>query len=158
MRNFAGIDLGGTFIKCGIIGEDGALVIKDKIPTASERPYAEIAADMARLALSLADKAGVTLTAAGVGSPGTVDSANGVIVYSNNIKWENVPLGNALAAALKLPVYITNDANAAALGESYAGAGKSYKNLVFLTLGTGVGGGIVLGGKLYEGGHSAGAE
>ncbi|MDE6505337.1 MAG: ROK family protein [Clostridia bacterium] len=158
MKYYAGIDLGGTFIKCGIVSQDGALIIKDKIPTGSERPYGAIAKDMANLALSLADKAGVKLTAAGIGSPGTVDSANGVIVYSNNIKWENVPLGKAVSEILNLPVFITNDANAAALGESYAGAGKDFKNIVFMTLGTGVGGGIVLDGKLYEGGRSAGAE
>lgn len=158
MKYYAGIDLGGTFIKCGIISGNGELIIKDKIPTGSERPYAEIAYDMANLALSLADKAGVRLEAVGIGSPGTVDSKNGVIVYSNNIKWENVPLGKAVGEIVKLPVFLTNDANAAALGESYMGAGKNLKNIVFVTLGTGVGGGIVLDGKLYEGGYSAGAE
>lgn len=158
MKYYAGIDLGGTFIKCGIFNSDGGLIVKDKIPTGSERPYAEIAADMAKLALALADRAGVKIEAVGIGSPGTVDSKNGIIVYSNNIKWENVPLGKAVGEIVKLPVFITNDANAAALGESYMGAGKNFKNIVFVTLGTGVGGGIVLDGKLYEGGYSAGAE
>jgi len=158
MKYYAGIDLGGTFIKCGIVDGEGKLLIKDKIPTGSERPYNEIAADMANLALTLAKKAEVSLEAVGIGSPGTVDSAKGVIVYSNNIKWENVPLAKAVGEVVKLPVYITNDANAAALGESFAGAGKNLKNLVFVTLGTGVGGGIIIDGKLYEGGYSAGAE
>ena len=158
MKYYAGIDLGGTFIKCGIVDSNGILLVKDKIPTGSERPYKEIAADMARLALSLAEKAKVKLEAAGIGSPGTIDSENGVVVYSNNIKWQNVPLARAVSEELKLPVYMTNDANAAALGESYVGAGRDFNNTVFVTIGTGVGGGIVLGGKLYEGGRSAGAE
>lgn len=158
MKYYAGIDLGGTYIKCGIVNTVGEIIIKDKIPTKSERPYEEIARDMAELALSLAERTKVALEAVGIGSPGTIDSENGVVVYSNNIKWKNVPLGKAVGDAAKLPVYITNDANAAALGESYAGAGREFGNIVFITLGTGVGGGIVLGGKLYEGGHSAGAE
>lgn len=158
MKYYAGIDLGGTFVKCGILDENGNLLVKDKIPTGAERPYGEVARDMAEFALRLAKKAGVTLYAAGIGSPGTVDSANGVIVYSNNIRWENVPIGRTVGELLKIPVSVTNDANAAALGESYAGAGRKLKNIVLLTLGTGVGGGIVLDGKLFEGGRSAGTE
>lgn len=158
MKYYAGLDLGGTFIKCGIVDEEGKLIIKDKIPTGSERPYTEIAADMANLVLDLSAKVNVKPEAVGVGSPGTVDSENGIIVYSNNIKWENVPLGEAIKKVIGLPVYITNDANAAALGESWTGAGKNFNTIVFVTLGTGVGGGIVLDGKLYEGGRSAGAE
>lgn len=158
MRYFAGIDLGGTFVKCGIVSSTGELILKDKIPTGARRPYAEIAADMAELVLSLAQKTGVRLEAAGIGSPGTVDSANGVVVYSNNIKWENVPLAGEMKKLLNMSVYTTNDANAAALGESYMGAGKNYKSSVLVTLGTGVGGGVVLNGELYEGFRSAGAE
>lgn len=158
MKYYAGIDLGGTFIKCGIVDEEGKLLVKDKIPTGCERPYGEIARDMGNLALSLAQRAGVRLTAAGIGSPGTVDSANGVIVYSNNIRWENVPLAKAVGETAGIPVFVTNDANAAALGESYMGAGKAFNSVVLVTLGTGVGGGIVLDGKLFEGGRSAGAE
>lgn len=158
MKYFAGIDLGGTFIKCGILSDGGELIIKDKIPTDVDRPYGEIIEDMAKLVSGLAARAGVTLEAVGIGSPGTVDSKSGVIVYSNNFGWKNVPLGNKIGNILKLPVFITNDANAAALGESYMGAGKDFDSIVLVTLGTGVGGGIVIDGKLYEGGHSAGAE
>lgn len=158
LKYYAGIDLGGTFIKCGIIDEMGRLVVKDKIPTGSERPFSQIAESMAGIVNELSARAGVSPSAAGIGSPGTVDSKNGVIVYSNNIKWENVPLGRALGERLDLPVFITNDANAAALGENYMGAGKNFSNMVLLTLGTGVGGGIVIDGKLFEGGHSAGSE
>ena len=158
MKYYAGIDLGGTFMKCGIVDEAGNLVIKDKIPTGKERPYAEIARDMAFLAKELAEKAHTELTAVGIGSPGTVDSANGIIVYSNNIAWKDAPLGESVQTILNAPVAVTNDANAAALGESWLGAGSDYENIVLVTLGTGVGGGIVLNGKLYEGNRSAGAE
>lgn len=158
MKYFAGIDLGGTFIKCGIVSDGGDLVIKDKIPTGAKRPYAKIAEDMAKLVRALEKRAGVKVAAVGIGSPGTIDSSDGVVVYSNNIKWENVPFAGELERRLGAPVYMTNDANAAALGESYAGAGKNFESSIFLTLGTGVGGGIVLDGKLYEGGRSAGAE
>ena len=157
-KYYAGIDLGGTYIKGGIVSSDGELIIKDKIPTGTHRPYVEIINDMAELVNSLAGRAGVTVEAVGIGSPGTVDSKNGVIVYSNNFGWKNIPLGERIGDILKIPVFITNDANAAALGESYMGAGKDYNSIVLVTLGTGVGGGIVLDGKLYEGGRSAGAE
>lgn len=157
-KYYAGIDLGGTFIKCGIVSSEGKLIVKDKIPTGSRRPYAEIVKDMAGLVSRLANDAKVTVDAVGVGSPGTIDSRHGVVVYSNNIAWKDVPLGDMIGDILKVPVFLTNDANAAALGESYMGAGKDYNSIVLVTLGTGVGGGIVLDGKLYEGGYSAGAE
>lgn len=157
-KYYAGIDLGGTFIKCGIVSSEGELLAKEKIPTDSARGYEEIARDMADLVRRLEERAGIRAEAVGVGSPGTVDSKNGIVVYSNNIAWKDVPLGNEIEKILGVPVYLTNDANAAALGESYMGAGKDYDNIVLVTLGTGVGGGIVLDGKLYEGGHSAGAE
>ena len=157
-KYYAGIDLGGTFIKCGIVASDGSLLIKDRIPTGAHRPYEQVIKDMADLVTNLAAKAGVKIEAVGIGPPGTVDSRNGVVVYSNNFDWKNVPLTNCIGNILHLPVFITNDANAAALGESYAGAGKDYKNIVLVTLGTGVGGGIVINGSLFEGGGSAGAE
>ena len=161
MSYYIGIDLGGTFVKCGIVDEQGKILIKDKIPTGNGRPYTEIAADMAEFAKQLISRAGLKkedVKAAGIGAPGTVDSKNGVIVYSNNIRWENVPLCREIEKRLGLPTYITNDANAAALGENFCGAGKDYQSMVFITLGTGVGGGIIIDGKIFEGNKSAGAE
>ena len=95
---------------------------------------------------------------AGVGSPGTVDSSTGVVLYSNNIRWDNVPLAEELRKYLPVPVYVNNDANCAALGEVVKGAAKGCRNAAFLTLGTGVGGGIVIDGKIFEGGHPGGVE
>ena len=161
MNYYAGIDLGGTFIKCGLVDETGNIICKDKIPTGKERPYREIAADMANLVFALADRAQIgrqDVKAVGIGAPGAIDSKNGVIIYINNICWKNVPLCREVSAAVGLPAYITNDANAAALGEHFCGAGKKYSSTIFVTLGTGVGGGIVIDGKLFEGNKSAGAE
>lgn len=158
MKYYAGIDLGGTFIKCGIVSESGEIITKDQIPTGKDRPYEEIAADMAKFVKELESKCNVRIEAVGIGSPGTIDSEHGTIVYSNNIKWEKVPLAPTLQKMLSLPVVITNDANAAALGEAFCGAGKKYKDSVFITLGTGVGGGVIIDGKLFEGGRSAGTE
>lgn len=161
MNYYAGIDLGGTFVKCGIVDEEGNILVKDKIPTGKERPYPEIAQDMAGLVLDLARRANLppaSIKAAGVGSPGTIDSKNGVIIYANNLAWHKVPLGKELEKHLGIPVFATNDANAAALGESFAGAAKEFSNSIFITLGTGVGGGIVIDDKLFEGNRSAGAE
>lgn len=160
-KYYAGLDLGGTFVKGGLVDEEGNILIKDKIPTGRERPYAQIAADMAQLVKDLAARAGLQpgqVVAAGIGSPGLIDAENGTIVYSNNIRWENVPLCAEVQKHLGVPVCITNDANAAALGENFCGAGRQFQSMVFITLGTGVGGGIILDGKLYEGYRSAGGE
>ncbi len=160
-KYFAGLDLGGTFVKGGIVDEQGRILVKDKIPTGKERPFTEIAADMAQLVKDLASRAGLQegqLAGVGIGSPGLIDAEHGVIVYSNNIRWDNVPLCSAVEERLGLSVCITNDANAAALGEHFCGAGKQFGSMVFITLGTGVGGGIILDGKLFEGNRSAGAE
>ena len=161
MNYYAGIDLGGTFIKIGIIDEEGNILVKDKIPTGKERPYGEIAKDMADCVLDLVRRANIAredLKAAGIGSPGTIDSKNGVIVYANNISWKKVPLASEVGRYLGVPVTVTNDANASALGESFTGAAKQYASSILVTLGTGVGGGIVIDGKLFEGNRSAGAE
>ena len=105
-----------------------------------------------------AGETGKKLEAVGVGWPGLIDGESGMVVYSNNLKWKNVLLKEQLQNELSLPVEITNDANAAALGEYFYGAGKKYKSMILLTLGTGVGSGIVLGGKLFEGNRGAGTE
>ena len=153
MKYYAGLDLGGTFVKGGIVDEEGNILVKDKIPTGKERPYEEIAKDMAELAAELAKRANVpagALAAAGIGSPGLIDSGKGIVVYNNNLGWKKAALAAEVKKYLGVPVYVTNDANAAALGESFAGAAKQYGSSIFVTLGTGVGGGIIIDGKLFE--------
>lgn len=155
-----GIDLGGTTVKAGLV-EDGKILVKSSIKTGAKRPYGEVIGDIAEQVKKLAQSANVDfkdVASVGVGCPGAVTGETGVVSYSCNLNWKGVPLGGELSSLLGVPVKVTNDANAAALGEAKFGAGKNYSDVIFLTLGTGVGGGIVLGGKLYEGNESKGAE
>lgn len=154
VKYYAGIDLGGTFIKGCILTEDGSVIIKDKIKTTNET----IAEDIASFVKDLENRAGVKVQAIGVGTPGIVDSKRGVVVLAKNVGFKNEKLREKIQKHINLPVYVTNDANAAALGEYFVGAGIKYKNLILVTLGTGVGGGIIIDGKLFEGHKSAGAE
>ncbi len=155
-KYYAGIDLGGTFIKCGIVDSNGRLLKKDKVATTGE--YSSVMQAMAQLAIRLAKEEKVELSGIGVGCPGTVNGKSGVILYSNNLGWKNVPLAKDIQMLSGVPVAITNDANAAALGEYAYGAGKDYQDMILVTLGTGVGSGIVINGKLFEGNKGAGAE
>lgn len=158
---YIGVDIGGTFIKAGVCNGQGKILAKSAIPTGKERPYLEIAEDMAKQIYALCEEAKIPLSSVvgvGAGSPGNIDSATGTVIYSPNIRWDNVPIGACLSELIGKPVRLTNDANAAALGEARFGAGKKYSDSLFITLGTGVGGGIVIGGKLFEGFRSAGAE
>ncbi len=155
-----GIDLGGTNIKAGIVSETNELLASYSCKTLVERPWRDVVTDMAMAAGKAAEKLGITLVdcvSCGVGSPGTVDASTGVVVYSNNFDWENIPLGETLSDLMDMPVKVSNDANCAALGECVAGAAKDVSSAVLLTLGTGVGGGVVFDGKVFEGGPG-GAE
>ena len=157
----AGIDLGGTNIKAGIVDEDQKILVEDSVPTRVERPYQEIIKDMADLVKNLLNKIHATeaeLSGVGVGSPGTVDAASGVVLYSNNFDWDNVPLAAELGKYFTCPIKVSNDANCAALGEVKAGAAREIKNAILITLGTGVGGGVIIDGQVSEGAHAGGAE
>ena len=157
---YIGIDLGGTNIAAGLVTEDGKIVAKDSVPTRKERHWSEIVRDMADLARRVAAMGGASLSeirSVGIGCPGTIDRASGVVVYSNNIVMDHVPLAEEFQKHLDLPVSLENDANAAAYGE-YVATAQGCNSFVFITLGTGVGGGIVLDGKLYRGFNGAGAE
>lgn len=156
-----GIDLGGTNMKAGIVDENHKIVIQDSIPTRVEHPYKEIIRDMAELVKDLLKKIHITeekLSGIGVGSPGTVDAKNGIVLYSNNFNWENIPLAEELGKYFACKIRISNDANCAALGEVMAGAAMKIKNAVLITLGTGVGGGVIIDGQVFEGAHAGGAE
>ncbi len=158
---YIGIDLGGTNIAVGLVDEEGKIIKKDSTPTRTEREYPEIVKDMAMLSLKVIKDAGVDLKdvkSIGIGSPGTPDEKNGILVYANNLRFYNVPLRAEMQKYIDLPVYIGNDANVAALAESVAGAAKGLQNSVAITLGTGVGGGVVINGKVYSGFNSAASE
>ena len=160
-KYYVGIDLGGTFIKGGIVNALGEILVQDKTPTESEKGAQGVAQNIAKLAKKLMADAGLSaedVEGLGMGVPGMIDSTRGEVVYSNNLDWEHFFIADAVKELTGLPVKIANDANVAALGEVKFGAAKEYKNAVLITLGTGVGGGIVLDGKLFEGNRSAGAE
>lgn len=158
---YIGIDLGGTNIAAGLVTPDGKLARKDSVPTLRERPYQEIIRDMANLSLKLIGDAGIRLqdvAGIGVGSPGTPDSKEGVLIYANNLRFRNVPIRAEIQKYINLPVYLDNDANCAALAESVAGAAKGVQDSVTITLGTGVGSGVVINHRIYSGFNYAAAE
>jgi len=160
-KYYLGIDLGGTFIKGGIVDDEGNIILQDKTPTESEKGADRVAKNIADLCKSLLKGANLTasdVVGIGMGVPGLIDSQNGEVVYSNNLAWEHFFIADKVGEQTSLPVKIANDANVAALGETKFGCGKQFKNTVMLTLGTGVGGGIIIDGKLFEGYRSAGAE
>ena len=161
-KYYIGIDLGGTYIKGGIVNENGEILVSDKTPTEVEKGDKGVAANIAKLANDLLSRLGLTVKdveGLGIGSPGMIDSAEGNVVYANNLGWENFRICDELSKLLGgVSVKIGNDANVAALGEVKFGAARNYNSAIMITLGTGVGGGIVIDGKLVEGNKGAGAE
>ncbi|MBE6626598.1 MAG: ROK family protein [Ruminococcaceae bacterium] len=159
---YIGVDLGGTNIAIGIVNEKYEIVKKGSTPTKPDRGADAIIEDMAILSKRLIWDMGITLDDiawAGVATPGTANSATGVVEYANNIPFLNYPLADKLSALLDgKPVYIENDANAAAKAEAIAGVAAGAPISVMITLGTGLGGGVIIGGKVYSGFNFAGAE
>ncbi len=148
---YIGIDIGGTNIKGGLIDHTGHIITKRSIPTP---PVEKLAIGTAAFCHELIAEASLTvadITAVGVGIPGMVDSKAGVVRYSNNIRLENYAFVKEFRSLLDLPTYIGNDADVAALGEARFGAGKGIRNLALVTLGTGIGTGVIINGKLLEG-------
>ena len=139
----------------------GRLLLSDKIPTESKKGDLAVAENIAKITSSLLDATNLTpadVCGIGIGVPGMVDGEAGIVIYSNNLGWKDFSISKTVSELTGLPVRIANDANVAALGETKFGCGRQYSDTVMLTLGTGVGGGIVVGGKLVEGNRSAGAE
>ena len=155
-----GLDLGGTHIGAGLV-ENGVLKAKKYVDTPSDREFHATVKAMAEAIYALLAENGVELSqceAIGIGSPGVADEKTGNIVYSANFDWHDVPLRRELHSLVPLPIAIANDADAAGWAEYVAGAGKGSQSCVTITLGTGVGGGIVLNGKLFSGGMAGGGE
>ena len=159
---YLGIDLGGMSIKAGLCDEEGNILVQESCPTVRDEDGDRITKDMADLCLRVLEKGGVRpedLEYAGIASPGTNDSERGVIVYACTLPFLHYPIAEKLSTLTGIKkIYIDNDANAAAKGEATFGAAKGYKDSVFLTLGTGVGGGIIVNGKILSGFNFAGAE
>ncbi len=161
MNYYIGIDVGGTFIKAGIVDKNGNIIADGKIASECDKGGDKLADNAATLVFELLEKSGINkeqIVGAGMGFPGFIDSKNGIVVYSNNVRLSDFPIVEIMQAKLGLKVKVANDANVAALGEKMFGAGKDYNDMVMITLGTGVGAGIIIDGKLFEGNRSAGAE
>ncbi len=158
---YIGIDIGGMSIKGGLIDENGVVYAKKSVVTQAEAHYSVIVKDIADLCFALMAEKGLTkddIQGVGMGIPGTINSKTGVITYANNINFEKVPIEKEFRKYIDVPTFIGNDANVAALGEQRFGAGKGYNDVIVVTLGTGVGSGIICDGKLLEGKMGAGGE
>ncbi|MCI2111412.1 MAG: ROK family protein [Bacilli bacterium] len=154
-----GIDIGGTSTKCGFVSASGEVVSRFSVRFVKGAPQERCAEALGeRIVSEIESHPGFDVVGIGVGCPGSIDSKNGICDYSNNLRWENLPLASILEKITGLRVRLLNDANAALLGEVRHGVASDYENVVFLTLGTGVGSGLYLNGRLYEGAESKGAE
>lgn len=157
MADYFGIDVGGTFIKGICADEKGNIKAEGAIATGVEGGGNAICENIAKLIKTLEEQSGAKANAVGIGCAGMI-AQDGSVVFAGNLNLKNFPLAKTVAKLTGAEVKVTNDANAAALGEAAFGAGNKYKDGVFITLGTGVGGGIIIDGKLFEGGKSVGAE
>lgn len=158
---YLGIDLGGTNIVAGVVDENYNIIAKESCKTNAPRPEEAISDDMANVALKALEKAGLTINdveCIGIGAPGAVNSQTGIIEFSPNLYFHNWKIVEMMEERMNKKVVVENDANAAAFGEYIAGAAKGAKNAIAITLGTGVGGGIIIDGKIYSGSNFAGAE
>lgn len=160
---YIGVDLGGTNIAAGIVNSEFQIVKKGSVPTnVAGRTAEEIIKDMGALCDSLVKDAGLNfddIEYVGIASPGAIDPVRGVVNYANNLPFSRFPIADTLKKFIPVKkVLVENDANAAAKGEAVAGAAKGVGDVVMITLGTGVGGGIIIDHKVYSGFNYAGAE
>jgi glucokinase len=159
---FAGVDVGGTNIKVGLVDSDGRTLAYHTFPTDVDRGPEEGCRRMADAVHKVAADAKAKpneVVRIGLATPGTMDVPAGLLLEPHNLPgWWNFPIRDKLAEAARTPVTFANDANAAAYGEFWVGSGKQYNSMILLTLGTGIGGGIIIGGRLIEGEHSCGGE
>lgn len=151
-----GIDVGGTKIAGAVVAADGAILARNQVPTEASSERAVLTA-IVKLALELRAVAPAAC-AIGVGAAGLVDVPRGVVVGAPNLAYRDMPVRDQVQAKLGLPVFVDNDANAAAWGEAQFGAGRSAGDQLMLTVGTGIGGGLIIGGDVYRGGNGFGAE
>jgi glucokinase len=150
MRTAIGVDLGGSHVTAAVVTDDGTIHAQHERDLEDLQFESVVDVLAAQLAAALKD-AGSTVAGIGIGSPGNIDAASGAVLYSPNFGWSRAPLGEALRKRFDVPVFVGNDARCATLGEHAFGTGKGTKDFVLLTLGTGIGGGIVAGGALILG-------
>ncbi len=157
---YIGIDLGGTNIAAGVVDETGRICASAETPTLAKRPYNEIIRDMAAVSRKAMEKAGIAekqIESIGIGIPGVAD-ADGNVIFCTNLGWHDIPLRKELQQYINKPVYIDNDATVAGWAEYQAGVSRGTNSSVFLTLGTGVGAGIVINGRIWSGRHGVASE
>lgn len=160
MKYYVGLDLGGTNIAAGVVDENGSIVASHSQPTSSHRGFEAVVADMARVAREVIEKANLTLddfSSIGIGSP-SLNPRTKRIAFANNLGWKDVSLGEEFTKHIDKPVYLANDADCAALGEAVAGVAKDYESILLITLGTGVGGGLIMNEQIFYGADCNGFE
>jgi glucokinase len=150
-----GVDVGGTKVAAGVVAEDGTVLARTRRPTPSTSPE-----DVERAIASIVEelRASHEVAAVGIGAAGFIDAERSTVLFAPNLAWRDEPLRDDVSRLVGLPVVVENDANAAAWGEYRFGAGKGVEHMVCVTVGTGIGGGIVLNGSLYRGRFGIGAE
>lgn len=158
---YFGVDIGGTGIKVGAVSSEGKILYMDSTPTQAQMGYEVLAKDIAELINKIMAENNIDLSevaAVGMGCPGSIDDKNGVVIYANNLNMTNAPLCDELRKYIDKPIYIGNDANCAALGEYFALNDSSVEHMIAITLGTGVGGGIILNKKIFTGFNGVAGE
>lgn len=166
MAYYIGVDVGGTNIACGIVDDECNIIARSKVKTwvkDKDNPpeYSKILDNIEESVILACKEAGITPSQAksiGIGCPGICNNETGIVEYCSNLNFKDVPLKGDVEAKFGIPTYLENDANAAAFGEYVAGAAKGAKNAVVITLGTGVGSGIIVDGNIYRGSYCAGGE
>jgi glucokinase len=160
VRYIVGVDLGGTNIVVGTVAQDGSEILGiESAPTAAEKgPDAVVDRIVELVRRSIAQSPGKEIAGVGIGSPGPLDTKTGVVILTPNLGWHNMPLRDRVAKGVGLPTELDNDANCAVFGEWWRGAARGAQHVVGLTIGTGIGGGIVLGGDIYHGASDMAGE
>lgn len=161
MRYRIGLDVGGTNLSAGVVDENFNIIGRATMPARAGRGMEAILEDFAKVSEAAVRDAGLSICdiySWGIGMPSYINPATGLLVYANCFGWRNADIYPYLKNRIKLPINIENDANCAALGEKLAGSAADYSNVILLTLGTGLGGGIILNGKIYAGADGLGAE
>ena len=152
--HYIGVDLGGTTVKVGLLDNEYNIIDKMTAPTGRNRSSSEVLKDMAMLCKALMEKHNLTeedVHSIGIGGPGMASPKEGIIYFSSNLEFDHVNVREEIQKYINVDVYVDNDANCAALGEVICGAAKGEDDVIVVTLGTGVGGGIIVGGKVYGG-------
>ncbi|MEO0964890.1 MAG: ROK family protein [Planctomycetota bacterium] len=156
-----GIDLGGTNVRAGVVDDDLKVIGSDTTKTRAEQPLDAVLDRIVKVAEKAIDDAKVKrkeIEGAGIGAPGAIDIERGIVLQTGNMGWRDVPLADLLSKRLDLPVKVDNDVNVGALGEHRAGSGKGFDDMMAVFIGTGIGAGLIFGGKLFHGRHGTAGE